>query len=299
MSLPPPAPNQVFCDVSALEGGHVDAPYSMLVEGGAPDDIRHCPVLVFLIRQTNRADNILFDLGVPKNWDRFPSAVALKDILHLDHHVFGTDLLPVDGLTKGGLSPADITHTFVSHLHLDHIGDPALYPNAELLLGAGGRTALAAGFPGDPAATLPTDYADGKAGRTTWLDPAGWPALGPFAHALDFYGDGSLYVVDAGDGHIAGHLNVLARTSADGGWVYLAGDSAHDWSIIRGERGFGHHHVLGCYHADEGKAMAHVEGIRTLMRENARVRVLIAHDVPWYEENKGGPAFFPGKLESL
>ena len=43
-----------------------------------------------------------------------------------------------------------------------------------------------------------------------------------------------LYVVDAGDGHVAGHINVLARTSEDGGWIYLAGDSAHDRRLLTG-----------------------------------------------------------------
>lgn len=30
-----------------------------------------------------------------------------------------------------------------------------------------------------------------------------------------------------------------------------------------------------------------------------KVQVLIAHDVPWYEANKGGPAFLPGVIPAL
>ena len=119
--------------------------------------------------------------------------------------------------------------------------------------------------------------------------------FGPFDRALDFFGDGSLYIVDA-PGHLPGHVNVLARTSADGGWVYLAGDSAHDWRIITGEDRIATQPM--CIHADKEQAEAHIARIREL-RANPRVRVLLAHDVPWYEENKGGDAYWPGEIKSL
>ncbi|KAI1792448.1 hypothetical protein LXA43DRAFT_1060712 [Ganoderma leucocontextum] len=35
--------------------------------------------------------------------------------------------------------------------------------------------------------------------------------------------------------------NLLARTAADGGWVFLAVDSAHDWRLLTGEAGMGLH----------------------------------------------------------
>ena len=111
--------------------------------------------------------------------------------------------------------------------------------------------------------------------------------------------DGSVYVVDAGPGHLPGHLNLLVRTSPDGGWIYLAGDSAHEWSLIHGTGKIGHHPIFGCAHVDVKATEAHLERIRTLMKENPRVRVLLAHDVPWYAENKDGKAFWPGKIESL
>ena len=49
---------------------------------------------------------------------------------------------------------------------------------------------------------------------------------------------------------------------------------------------------------DKEAAALHIARIRELKR-NQRVRVLIAHDAPWYWPNRGGPAFLPGKLESL
>ena len=122
-----------------------------------------------------------------------------------------------------------------------------------------------------------------------------WKPVGPFPRAYDFYGDGSLYIVDA-PGHLPGHLNVLARTSADGSWIYLAGDSAHDWRIITGEAKIATEPF--CIHTNKEQAEAHIARIREL-RANPRVRVLLAHDVPWYEENKGGDAYWPGEIKSL
>ncbi|KAF8225896.1 hypothetical protein L208DRAFT_1407921 [Tricholoma matsutake] len=140
---------------------------------------------------------------------------------------------------------------------------------------------------------VPQDVVESLAkGRLSPSDvstPDSWQPLGPFPRALDFYGDGSLYIVDAA-GYLEGHINVLARTSADGAWIYLAGDSAHHWDLIMGKGNIPHHAIYGY--------AQHIRRIRAL-RELPRVRVLLAHDGPWYESIKGGPAFWPGKIVSL
>ena len=197
----------------------------------------------------------------------------------------------VEALRKGNLDPADITYVGISHALIDHIGDPTRFPTATYLLGGEAQTLL------DPDTkdlaikllnALPKE-------RTKFLDLSSAPALGPFAHALDFYGDGSLYIVDA-PGHLPGHINVLARTSADGSWVYLAGDSAHDWRIITGEAKIATEPF--CIHTNKEQAEAHIARIREL-QANPRVKVILAHDIPWYEENKGGDAYWPGEIKPL
>ena len=105
----------------------------------------------------------------------------------------------------------------------------------------------------------------------------------------DFFGDGSLYIVDA-PGHMEGHVNLLARTSADGAWIYLTGDSCHHCRLLSGES------EIATYTTPEGKVVAHahvdkdaaeatIEKIRAV-KQLPRVRVLMAHDIEWYEENK-------------
>ncbi|OSD01317.1 hypothetical protein PYCCODRAFT_539132 [Trametes coccinea BRFM310] len=293
MSLPPPGPDQAFCTVSALEAGRVDMYLNQLIDSAAPDDRVDLPDLIFLLRHSRTRATLLFDLGIRRDPTQLPPG-ARAVIERMEMKLTGQPDLRA-ALAQGALDAArDVAHVCLSHIHFDHTGEPALFPRATFLLGAAAEPVIRAHAPEFAGTIFAVDV---PPERTRFLDTTTWPPLGPFEHALDFYGDGSVYVVDAA-GHVPGHLNLLARTSADGGWIYLAADSAHDWRILRGEAGFAHHSTLGCIHHDPAAAERHVERIRELMR-NERVRVLLTHDIPWYEENKGGPAFWPGSIESL
>ncbi|KAI0633703.1 Metallo-hydrolase/oxidoreductase [Trametes polyzona] len=295
MSLPPPSNNQAYVQVSALHAGSVDTPLAWVLEG-AGDERVTVPALSFLVRHSTKSDvKLLFDLGIPKDPESSPPALLKHIVGKLGFRIF----VPQDAvaaLAKGGLQPTEITHVCYSHLHFDHIGDSPPFANATFLVGAAARPLVENGYPKNPDSPLPADLL--PEGRTTFLDPSSWPPLGPFPHALDFFGDGSVYLVEA-PGHFPGHLNLLARTSPDGGWIYLAGDSAHHWKLITGEGRIAKTAHFGCAHLDVGKAEEHIGRIRTLMKENPRVRVILAHDTPWFEQNKDGEAFWPGTIPSL
>ncbi|KAG2122296.1 hypothetical protein BD769DRAFT_1746695 [Suillus cothurnatus] len=92
--------------------------------------------------------------------------------------------------------------------------------------------------------------------------------IGPYPNAINYFGD----IVLPYAGHIGGHVNILVHTSAGGSWI-LGGDSARDFRLITGEK-----------------------EIEELGDSNSKVQVLITHDVAWYKENKGGPAFYPGVI---
>lgn len=178
------------------------------------------------------------------------------------------------------------------------IGDASAFPNATFIVGPGSRELLASGYPGDPTSTtLSTSI---PVERTRFLAPADFDiAIGPFARAFDYFGDGSLYVIDAA-GHLPGHVNLLARTSATGSWVYLAGDSAHDKRLLTGEREVAfslgaNGEVLYCIHANKDTAIEHIRLVGSLLKV-PKLQVIIAHDSEWYEKNKGGPAFLPGVI---
>lgn len=269
-------------------------PTEWLVDIARKGEVSRLPALSFLMRHSKTGDTIIFDLGIRKDWENLPPVYA-KIMAQMGFHV-DVPKGAIDSLAEGGAAPEDITYVCPSHLHFDHVGDTRPFTNATFLVGGGARAMLADPYPQNPNSPFAADLL--PAGRTRFLDSDSWSSLGPFAHALDFFGDGSLYLVDAGTGHCDGHLNMLVRTSPDGGWVYLAGDSAHDRRLLTGEARIGRSEVLGCAHRDVVKAEAHIAGIKALMDAEPRVEVILAHDTVWYEANKNKGVLWPGKLRS-
>ncbi|KAF5389340.1 hypothetical protein D9757_003504 [Collybiopsis confluens] len=294
-NLPPPTQNQAYCTVSALEAGHLDLPLRVFLDNAAEGSVLNSPTLAFLIRHSKNNKTFVFDLGIRKDLqENAPPSVREWD------KAFFNSQIPQDtaeSLLKGGLSPADIDTVCISHCHWDHTGNTKLFPNSQFVVGAGAADLFKPGYPEDPTSGFESDLL--PAGRTRFLEFRDLPPLGIFPHALDFYGDGSLYIVDAA-GHLPGHVIAIARTSSDGGWILLGGDSAHHWNLITGESqiavgrpGF----VGGCAHLDLSAATQNIERIRAFWK-SPRTRVILAHDAPWYKENKDGDAFWPGHIES-
>ncbi|TBU56255.1 beta-lactamase-like protein [Dichomitus squalens] len=292
-SLPPPAAQQAFCEVSAIDSGTIHMLLGQLVDTAAPDEMTNLPCLAFVLRHSRTRETFLFDLGIRPDPENLRGAGATTAKMRMV--LTGRDIPAA--LERGGLSRTEVKHIAISHIHFDHTGVPTAFPNATFLLGAGSKPVIEAKGP-DFEGTI---YAiDVPLERTKFLDSStpDWSPIGPFPRALDFYGDGSLYIVDA-PGHVPGHINILARTSTDGGWVYLAADSAHDWRLLTGEAGIGHHPEWGCIHEDPGKAQQNIERLKALA-EYPRVRVLLAHDKPFVNANaKDGRGYWPDKIESL
>lgn len=125
-----------------------------------------------------------------------------------------------------------------------------------------------------------------------------WQQLGPFPAAIDYFGDGSLYIVDT-PGHITGHVNLLVRTGHKK-WVFLGGDCCHDTRILSGLSGIAMyddgHGSLRSVHMDTEKATSSLEKVQSL-KANARdedIEIVIAHDKGWMEQN--ARRFLPGTL---
>lgn len=296
MSLPLPQENQSYWKVSALEAGHVIVPLQWIIDTAKEGERRNAPALSFLLQHSKTAQTFVFDLGIRTKWIETLPPASSKLIEYMTFEIDVPQDAPTS-LVKGGLSPEDIQYVCISHMHFDHIGDPSLFTRATFILGEGSRDLLAHGYPIDPESPLPANLVPPE--RTQYISPNDpkWSAIGPFPKALDWLGDGSLYIVDA-PGHLPGHVNFLVRTSSDGGWIYLAGDSAHDRRLLTSEAKIAKHGLFGCAHRDVEVANAHIANIRKLMN-NERVRVVLAHDVEFYEEFSGTDAYFPGTLKSL
>ena len=126
-----------------------------------------------------------------------------------------------------------------------------------------------------------------------------WQPLAHFPSAIDFFQDGSLYLIDA-PGHLPGHLNILARVGL-GKWVYLAGDACHDRRVLTREVGIAKWEdadgKVCCIHSDVEEVEKTLERIRLLgCIEEEEVEVIFAHDVDWAEDKGNKARFWPGKL---
>ncbi|KAL0569661.1 hypothetical protein V5O48_012304 [Marasmius crinis-equi] len=291
MSLPSPASDQAYCEVSALEAGIIHLPTKAFIHDGKSGEVVVAPSLSFLLRHSKTGRRLIFDLGLRKDWENYPPSIV-RDINDFFRVKVQEDVC--ESLSKGGLTPDDIEVVCLSHLHFDHVSDPRRFGKSTFLVGGPAATLFAPGYPSDPNSEFASDLL--PAGRTQFLDLTHGSPLGPFPRALDYYGDGSLYITDAA-GHLPGHINVAVRTSNDGGWLLLAGDSAHHRRLLTGESQIAVSSDGGCAHVDKKAAEENLERIKAFM-SLPRTRVILAHDEPWYEENKGGPAFWPGTIPS-
>ncbi|KAJ6469875.1 beta-lactamase-like protein [Mycena sanguinolenta] len=267
-SLPAPSANQPYMHISALQAGR------------AP---RRCPSLSFYLKHSSDSErDFIFDLGIRRDWESFPPATRER---------FGA-LTPwevpqsVESCVKGGITPAEVEKVVISHVHFDHIGDHPPFTKATFVLGRRSKTWLDDGYPGNPNSIILSEST--LMDRTVFLNLDNFKtSIGPFPHALDFFGDGSVYILDT-PGHCHGQINVLARTSSDGAWMYFGGDIAHDTRLLTDPTThIGHHAESGspcCLHTDPAQAAIDIGRVRQLVKM-PRVEFVIAHDWEWYERN--------------
>lgn len=147
-----------------------------------------------------------------------------------------------DQLTEANISLESINSIIWSHHHLDHIGDPSLFPKSTSLIVGPGFKANKTAFPGYPknpdAQTIDDAFHDRELIEldfSSGLDIGGFPAI-------DFFDDGSFYILKA-PGHSKyimilngcarsnqvsahDHICALARTAEDK-FLFLGGDAAH------------------------------------------------------------------------
>lgn len=313
MKLPPAASDQVYVSISALQAGQLTLPEKNFITGADQDKRTTVPSMSFLIRHRSKDGqntNLVFDLGVKKDLNGYAKAQL--------HHCsqrqpIVTEPDAADSLRAGGLDPAkDVDVVILSHVHWDHVGTPSDFPSARFVVGAGTQHVLANGAgPHYPAEIFNPDEL--PVDRTFELPPVDestrsivtkqqtdhqWQSLASFPAAIDYFGDGSLYVIDT-PGHITGHVNLLARI-ASSKWVFLGGDCCHDNRIWKGECGIAMyddgHGNLRSVHMDTDAARTSVDRIKELKAgvEGEDIEIIIAHDKGWMEEN--GNRFLPGKL---
>lgn len=193
------------------------------------------PSYAFLITHPHLNKHVLFDLGITKDWARFLPPTSTQFIIEHMPFTAKRDVQEIIDEDPGrlGVKTSDITSVIWSHHHFDHRGDITSFPSStELVLGPGFQNAFAPYYPANPTSTINERELQGRpvrelAGSDFTLRVGRFPAH-------DFFGDGSLYILNA-PGHTVGHICALARLTSGPRptFAFLGGDCAHHPGIFR------------------------------------------------------------------
>jgi hypothetical protein len=133
-------------------------------------------------------------------------------------------------LTEQGLPLSRINAIIWSHSHVDHVGDPSLFPSSvDLIVGPGLLSEYMPGYPANPQGLLLDSAFTGRSVCEVDFSSNSL-TIGGF-RAIDYFQDASFYLLEA-PGHTMHHLCGLARTTQDS-FVLLAADACHHMGQLR------------------------------------------------------------------
>jgi len=185
-----------------------------------PVDARFNPVLAFLVKHPSQG-HILLDTGIHSSFATkasgnfgwlLASMVKVKASAGMD---------AVSRLAALGVSPGDISHVLLSHLHLDHPGGlPAFKSNTPPLVHVDTAELKIAHSPFGLFQGYIRKHLEGF--KTAPL--AYSRRVAPFDEVCDLFDDGSILVVKT-PGHTPGHVSVVLNMQK--GPLLLTFDAAH------------------------------------------------------------------------
>ncbi|KAI0416972.1 beta-lactamase-like protein [Xylaria grammica] len=226
-------PSTSIVNVSIIDTGTVikGLPTNIFIQPEIPGhENLAAPSFVFLIQHPTQNRTLLFDLGIRKDWknwanpayesffNRGITIVAPKDVREtLDEH---------------GVDAKDIEAVVWSHSHFDHIGDVStLEPSTKIVIGSGTKADVFPGFPANPNSSF--NESDVAGHEVEELNFSQSPLQIGGLNAVDYFADGSFYLLDT-PGHCIGHICGLARvTSNPDSFILMGGDAVHHGGELR------------------------------------------------------------------
>ncbi|MBI2390125.1 MAG: MBL fold metallo-hydrolase [Deltaproteobacteria bacterium] len=186
----------------------------------------------------------------------------------------GVDLAAQDSIARQlralGLDPARVKTIVATHLHLDHVGGAADFPNAEVVCSDRELRALFR-MPRDAGYRV-DDFA--REGRLHVVDLGGAPMLG-FPRSRDLFADGELVLLDA-HGHTPGNVAVAVR-GADRTFVHIGDAVYQSWEFSAATPGPS---PIARLTAQDREALARTYGaIRACAADGCRPVIVPSHDL--------------------
>jgi N-acyl homoserine lactone hydrolase len=194
----------------ALPGAMLSMKESDLMLGGR-DVMIDLPVPSFVIEHPKGL--VLFDTGVNPQTAENPDQYWGRAAKFLNVR-FSRNLTVDNQLREHGYNPADVKCVVVSHLHLDHAGGLALFPDAKFFIVKG---ELAHAYWPEPR--LRPAFILGDILPTRGFD---WQEV---TEDTDLFGDGSLQMLRTA-GHTPGECSLFVRLKHSAP-VVLTGDTVH------------------------------------------------------------------------
>jgi glyoxylase-like metal-dependent hydrolase (beta-lactamase superfamily II) len=193
LNLPPPCPNQASHTVQLINTTtDITIPAAGFVSPALPGhETLYLPTFAFLLRHSTTGSLSLFDAGA--RVDLHNLAPKIVPVVTAEGVHQGTTKGIHTILEEGGVRLESIERLILSHWHYDHVGDPSKFPKSmELVVGEGFKSNFMPGYPtkGD-GVMLDSDFE----GRNVHEIEFGDMVIGQF-RAMDFLGDGSIYLLD-------------------------------------------------------------------------------------------------------
>ena len=184
-------------------------------------------------------------------WDTGLPLATLKQPMEQGGMTAALSTSLADQLAKGGVKPGDIDIVGISHMHGDHTGQAAQFPQAELIIGRADYDQSAG--KNDPFGP----WRQGKGGKLTLV----------VGDKLDIFRDGSVVALHL-PGHTPDHLALLVNLAS--GPVLLTGDLYHT-TISREKRS------LPGFNTSRPETLASMDKFEALAKQTG-AKVVIQHE---------------------
>ncbi|KAH7075529.1 beta-lactamase-like protein [Paraphoma chrysanthemicola] len=276
--------SDAFVKLHLLDGGSMTGPQHMIMTN-VDESIQRLYNWSFYIFHPVLKRHVLWDIGISSNKDDYSTFIATSAWPRLSP-IAPKCTVEEQLRRRNGLEPEKIDTVLFSHAHFDHCRPiRSIFPSATGYFGPGTAEHCPPGHFDDPGSMFDGRFFDPERRTEKWETLKGpWVDFGPFKAAMDFFGDGSLWVCQA-PGHMPGNLCAVVRVEG-GDWVLLGSDCCHSRRIMDGLSDFAQVKMPdGTIHCLQDDLVAARETVACLrvMERKYRVHIALAHDTEWMQ----------------